>query len=236
MGRLFTILFFLSFSIISAFAESSKSDDVIKIGVYDDPPMVFSENGIIKGINPEIFEAVALKKGIKYEYVWGSWSEIYNGVIDGHLDMVFDIAKTKEREAFLDFNNETIITAWGVIMSRRGVKISSMADLIDKKISAVADDVYYEGHPDSFKEMMQTFGYRCQYLEFGGFTEAANAVINGKADACVLAKSYADYQLKGSYLEKTPIIFKPIKFISVSQREGAPEQSLSLILTGQYRK
>lgn len=195
----------------TAHAESDSMYKPIRVGVYDDPPSVFSEAGVIKGIIPEIFESIASDNGIRFEYVWGTWSEIYHGLKNGTIDMVFDIARTKERENLFDFNNETLMVEWGVIMARKGHKISSIADLLGKTIAGVTDDVYFEGHPDSFKEMMKTFGVDCRYIGFGGFTDAARAVMDGKADACVLAKSFADYNLNKSYLDYTPIIFKPVK-------------------------
>lgn len=210
--RLFIAVLFALLPLCSGNAlEALANNKIIRVGVYDDPPSVFREGGVVKGINPEIFEAIAHEHGIRFEYIWGSWSEIYHGLLEGRIDTVFDIARTKERENLFDFNNETLMVEWGVIMARKGHKISSPADLLGMKIAGVADDVYFEGHPDSFKEMMKTFGIDCRYVEFGGFTDAANAVMDGKADACVLAKSFADYNLNKSYLDYTPIIFKPVK-------------------------
>lgn len=213
---LFMLMFFLTvlsvvFCVWPVSAGNTPQERPMRIGVYDDPPSVYIEDGIVKGVSPEIFEKIASDNGLRFEYVHGSWSEIYHGLKNGNLDMLYDIARTKEREGLFDFNNETLMVEWGVVMARKGHKIASPADLVGKAVAGVTDDVYFEGHPDSFKEMMATFGVECRFIESGGFSEAARAVIDGKADACVLAKSFADYNLNRSYLDYTPIIFKPVK-------------------------
>lgn len=188
----------------------STAKKVITVGVYDNPPAVYRENGQIKGFFPDIFGAIGDQIGVRFEYVWGPWDSIFDDVIDGKIDMIYDIARTRDRETFLDFNNETVFISWGVLYSRPDLKISSLLELAGKRIAVVKGDVYYEGHADSLKPVLDSFNIVCTYVETADFTEAVKATEDNRADVCVLNRTFADYNAKNIHLVQTPIIFKPI--------------------------
>lgn len=204
------VLFLYLFIIISTLLNGNSPKKII-VGIYDDPPAIYLENNFPSGYFFDIFDELFKNNGYIPEYKYGSWDEIVTWLKSGKVDAVFDIASTEERKDDFDFNNETIFLSWGVIYGRKDIVVSSFYDLENLKISVVKGDVYYEGHKDSLKEVLEALKVKAIYKETGNYNESVKQVINGEADVCVLPREFADFILRNnnSFIQ-TPIIFKPI--------------------------
>ncbi len=92
----------------------------LKVGIYDNPPLVFKEDGMVEGFYIDILEAVAEKDDWKLEYVYDSFPNLLDRhdsfpnlldrLKDGEIDLLVAVAYTEERAEVLLFNNETVLT------------------------------------------------------------------------------------------------------------------------------
>lgn len=216
-STLLLIYFIICLNIVS----DLKFHQKITIGIYDDPPAIYLDNGFPSGYFFDIFDGIFKDNGYIPNYKYGTWDEIVSWLKEGKIDAVFDIASTEERKNDFDFNNETIFLSWGVIYGREKTKVSSFYDLENLRISVVENDVYYEGHKDSLKEVLEALKINAVYIETGGFNESVKKVVDGEADVCVLPREFADYILRDNKdFIQTPIIFKPVS-VNIAFKKGS---------------
>ncbi|MBE8538945.1 transporter substrate-binding domain-containing protein [Geoglobus acetivorans] len=188
----------------------------VKVGVYNNPPLVFYENGEAKGLFIDILEYVAKKEGWKIEYVHSTFPVLLDKLQKGEIDLMPDVAYSQERAETLSFGNETVISNWGVVCGRSG--IDSILDLDGLTIAGVKDDVYFE----NLKELTRSFGLECDFVDVvGDYGDVLEAVKNKKADVGVVSRLFGEMYCKKYGLKMTPIVFSPVelKFASPKGKE-----------------
>ena len=84
-------------------AEEADDDIIVRVGYYENE--VFQEGaqeGRIKtGYAYEYYQKISEYTGWKYEYVYGSFSDLYNQLLDGSIDVIAGLAYQKERDGLL---------------------------------------------------------------------------------------------------------------------------------------
>src|SRR5687767_1087780 len=97
-------------------ASTANGQRVVKVGVYDNKPMVFlDEDGQAAGIDVEVIKEIARKNDWKLEFVYGTWEECLDRLEKGEIDVQVDIGYSKERSQRFDFNDEDIFSTWAVV-------------------------------------------------------------------------------------------------------------------------
>jgi PAS domain S-box-containing protein len=139
------------------------------------PPFNFAEHGKPKGFSIDYIELLADKIGAQVEFITGpSWDEFLGMMKSGDLDVMLNIARTDEREAYLKFT-PSYVTLIQTLYTRDDFPlVSSVKDLYGKTI-AVPKGFYIiellKDHPEVI------------ILEVRDLVEAMHAVSTGKADA-----------------------------------------------------
>ncbi|WP_297694270.1 transporter substrate-binding domain-containing protein, partial [uncultured Eudoraea sp.] len=124
---------------------SSVADTKIKVGVYQNRPLLFTdEDGKVKGIFPDILNYIAKKEGWTIEYHSGSWIQCYEDLRSGKLDIMGAIAFSEQRNQIFDFTYENVLSNWGQIYINKNSGIESILDFEGKKIAVLQNDLYYK--------------------------------------------------------------------------------------------
>uniref|UniRef100_A0A7C3RHS4 Transporter substrate-binding domain-containing protein n=1 Tax=Archaeoglobus fulgidus TaxID=2234 RepID=A0A7C3RHS4_ARCFL len=177
----------------------------LKVGVYDNPPMVFMEKGEVKGLFIDILEYVAKKEGWKVEYVYDSFPKLLEKLERGELDLVVDVAYTAERSEKFRFSKETVFMNWGVLVGKQ--KIYSVLDVDGWKVAGVRNDVYTE----ELKKLIDAFHVECQIIEIeGDYKDVIDEVIAGRAHAGVVSRIYASLYARNYGLLESVLVFAPV--------------------------
>jgi len=97
--NLYLFIALFSFSFAPLFSENSLSTK-IRVGYYENE--VFQEGAkpgsVKKGYAYEYYQKISEYTGWKYEYIYGSYGELYQMLLDGKIDLLAGLAKNKERE------------------------------------------------------------------------------------------------------------------------------------------
>lgn len=107
-------------------------------------PINFNRYGVASGFSIDYMNLLAQKIGIKVEYLTDEWSNLYNMGKNKKLDVMLNIAKTKEREKFFLFTPAYQKNSVGIFGRSDDKSISSLDTLNGKKV-AIADGFYHEG-------------------------------------------------------------------------------------------
>lgn len=105
--KVFVAVFVLFLTTCFSAAHANDSGKKIKVGYYEQE--VFQEgadSGLIKnGYAYEYYRKLSEYTGFQYEYVYGTFSDLYEELLDGKIDLLAGLAYTKERAEKIHYEN-----------------------------------------------------------------------------------------------------------------------------------
>ena len=84
----------------------TKEQKIIRIGSFEDTFNYVDQNGVRRGYGYELMQALAGYTGWKFEYVKCDWSNCFEMLENGEIDVMGDISYTDERAEKMLFSNE----------------------------------------------------------------------------------------------------------------------------------
>jgi two-component system cell cycle sensor histidine kinase/response regulator CckA len=180
----------------------------IKVGIYENEPKIFSEKEKPSGFWVELLNYIALEEGWNIEWVHGTWDECLQRLENGEIDLMPDVAYTKERNEKYDFQNETVFISWTRIYVPMGSKIQSLPDLDNKKIAVLKGSVNYVG-TDGIKELTEKFGINSIFVETNSYNNVFKLLEEKEVDAGVVNKNFGNSEEKEYKVKRTTIVFQP---------------------------
>ncbi len=214
LSNLKTVLPFLSFLILSicdvGFCSSLPLQH-FKVGVYENPPKVsMSSSGRVSGIFPDLLNVIADKENWVLEYRQCSWQECLKQLERGQLDIMVDIASSRERLGKFLFSNESVFLNWGSIYTNKNVSINSFLDLNKRTIATVNEDIHTTGE-DGIRSIAAKFDLDIKYVPVESYREALEMVESGKADGGVVNRLFGSMVEDEFDIIKSPLIFNPVQ-------------------------
>ncbi len=105
----FIIILFLILTPINIFAENNTTDTsnekIVKVGYVNVPTYEEGKDGEYKtGAGYEYLQKISYFTGWKYEYVYGSFKELYQMLINGEIDLFGNISYLEERTTLFNFS------------------------------------------------------------------------------------------------------------------------------------
>jgi len=220
------IAFVVFLSILVLPTKSFCANEKVRVGVYDNPPKVFTTpDGFTAGLYPEILQEIAKERGWSIQYVTGTWQECLDRLEAKQIDIVVDIAKTQERETLFDFTSEPVLTNWGSVYARKQFPIASFQDLKDKSIAVVKGSVHTDG-PHGIRYLMKLFEIPCRFVVADSYRHALMLLDAGQVDASVVNRLFGTLYANEYEVAATPIIFSPLVLLFAGQKDTARSNRL----------
>ncbi|MBF0356080.1 MAG: transporter substrate-binding domain-containing protein [Alphaproteobacteria bacterium] len=142
----------------------------------DWPPYNFNQSGQPRGYSIDYMNLLAKKLGIKIEYVSGpSWNEFLGMMQSRSLDVMLNIANTKERRDYLAFTEPYYITNVGLYVRQEENKISDLKDLAGRRIAFPKGFFFEEFIRNNYPDI--------KIVSFDSAPASFRAVDQGLADA-----------------------------------------------------
>ena len=95
--RLLLFLLCLTVALSSAAYARNREEKVVRVGWYESAFHRTDQFGRRSGYGYEYQQRVAIYTGWRYEYVEGSWSELYEKLVAGEIDLLSDVSYTPAR-------------------------------------------------------------------------------------------------------------------------------------------
>ncbi|ERK50814.1 transporter substrate-binding domain-containing protein [Eubacterium ramulus] len=86
--------------------KDEKQPQTIRVGSFEDTFNYVDENGVRQGYGYELMQALAGYTGWKFEYVKCDWSNCFDKLENGEIDIMGDISYTDERAQKMFFSDE----------------------------------------------------------------------------------------------------------------------------------
>jgi len=115
-------------------AEEKKT---VTVATTEFRPLIFDENGKVKGMDVDIMDALSDELGVEYEFVWKkSFADARNAAEKGECDLAISgITVTSDREAKMDFSHPYIKTGLGIlILNKKKNDVWDTIKIITKSI------------------------------------------------------------------------------------------------------
>lgn len=137
MKKILTGLFVLMMS-ASAFAQA------YRFVTEDYPPYVYQDNGVAKGLDVEILNAIKTKAGIDIKIEFYPWNRAMAMAQDGSADAIFSLFKTSEREGFIHYPSTALYDNRTVLFASKDYigDVKSLADLKGQTVGIVQGNSY----------------------------------------------------------------------------------------------
>jgi len=198
----------------------------VKIGVYHNPPkIIIGEDGLPYGFHIDILNAIAESELWNLEFISGSWNECLERLLNNEIDILPDLAYSKERELIYDFNKEAVLFNWGVVYCATDINISSILDLNKKVIATLKESIHSTGE-QGIVNIIKSFGMTAQYVYTDSYEETFRLVGSGKAEIAVVNRLYGLENEKKFNVKRTPIIFNPSSLLYGISKENKQKNYL----------
>lgn len=208
---------FKSIIIISLFillifpSPAGAQETPVKVGVYQNPPLVsMDDEGIVQGLYIDIIENIAFREGWEMDYVPCSFARCLEKLERNEIDILVAVAYSEERSEKYDFNQETVISNWGLVHVQKGSEVHSFLDLEDKRIIVLKDDIHYTGD-QGIRNLLSQFNVNSTFIEVDEYTKVFKGLESGEGDAGVVNRFFASKYEQDYSIDRTPIIFNPIE-------------------------
>lgn len=123
--------------LLSAQTQTVSGNQTIKVGVYCNPPKIFMQNnGNPDGIFIDILTAIAEKENLQIEYISGSWNDLFTKLKKGKIDILPDMAYSKERDSLFYFSTP-VLNSWLQVFSTNKCVINKIGDLKNKRVGVL---------------------------------------------------------------------------------------------------
>ena len=83
----------------------------------------------------EIIEALTQDENISIEWVKGSWSELFQQLLKGEIDLLPGTQITEERQKNLDFLHSSMFTMWSELYVNKNSNFENLSDFTAKENS-----------------------------------------------------------------------------------------------------
>ncbi len=230
MKKLSGILIFALIAAIPGWARGPVSlPPVLRIGVYENPPKIgITASKLPYGFHIDVLNALLEGTGVKAKYIVGTWEEGLRRLEQGEIDMMPDVAYSRERAQVFDFNTESVLLNWAVVYAAASESLNTMTDLDGKRVAVMKDSIHTVGE-HGIVNMASDYGIKCKFVYFGSYEETFDAILRGQADAAVVNRLFGLLNEDSDRLVRTPIIFNPSQ-IKYAFRKSAPANAALIAL------
>jgi signal transduction histidine kinase/ABC-type amino acid transport substrate-binding protein len=176
----------------------------LKVGVFQNKPVVFSEDGTAKGLFVDVLNYIAGKEGWDIEYVIVNLKDYLSDPHASNIDLMTCLGKNNERLKKLTYSKESIWTFWGTVYTN-DTKIQSVLDLQNRKVGVRSGNKITA----DLKKLLGEFNVTPDYVGYDDYESAFNALNSLAIDAVAVNNTYAFNTANMNNINKTPIVFEP---------------------------
>lgn len=178
----------------------------VRVGVYfNEPKILLDGNGQVSGIFGDILSEIARLEDWELIPVQCNWDECLHALQDGRIDLMTDIAYSRERAEKIDFHKVTVLHNWSAIYHREGTVVDSMLDLQNKRVTILKDSI----QESYLRTMLTEFGLQVTLMPVHSLEEGFRKVADREADLAVTNRFFGETMSARYNLIPSPVVYQP---------------------------
>lgn len=183
--------------------------DVIRVGIYENPPKAFSStDGLTAGLFPDVLADIALQEAWEIAYIHGTKADGIERLENGGIDLLLDIAPSQEQRDRFIFTNEPVVIDWDIVHTRKNLDLQSLESLSGKSVAIARNRVDPEG-PGDIKQTLERLAIPCQFIEVDSYKEVLMLLDENQVDVGVVNQMFAALSAGKYDVKTTPILLNP---------------------------
>ena len=160
------------------------NEKVVKVGYYDNENFQegASEGAVKSGYSYEYLQKIATYTGWKYEYVYGSWSELYDAFVKGDIDLLAGLGYAEERLEIMNYPNYPMgYESYYLFIRGDDAEITvDPATLTGKKIGTISGLL-----EKAIREWLENNNVEAEVIVYNDVKDRDQALSNGEIDALI---------------------------------------------------
>ncbi|MFY0992567.1 EAL domain-containing protein [Halomonas sp. C05BenzN] len=197
--------------------------ETLRVGVYHNPPKILlDEHDRPSGIFGELLQAIATEEGWELTAVPCRWQACLEGLEEGRIDLLPDVAWSEERAETLAFHDEPVLHSWSQVFQGPDTALESMLDLDGRRVAVLEGSIQQR----FLEQLAESFGIAITLQGVSSFDQGFDAARDGRVDAVVANRHYGAWQAPAYGLRSTPIMFQPARL-----HFAAPERLRATVLS-----
>ncbi len=193
------------------------------------PASYLDATGKPVGIYVDILQHIANSRNWNVNYVSGNWSDLYQMLIDGDIDLLLNMAVTDRRKEHVLFGRENLFNSWAEIVVPEDSDIRSIPDLAGKRIASLKGSNYTDG-VEGIKVINERYELGCTIVEVQDGEGVVQEILNDNVDAMAVGKLRAYESILEYDLKRSGIVFAPVPVhYGVSKKNAEAERIVNEI-------
>lgn len=207
---------------LAAFCYSVSAQRVIRVGVYDNYPLAFTNSrGEPKGIFIDILKDIAEKENWRLIYKIGKADDCFQWLESGEIDVTTESGDYKGRSSKFDIANAGLISTWARVYAKRESDYTSLLDLGGKRVAVLENSYFVNGPYKGFYASIKELDLRCTIVKAKSYREIFELIDKKKVDAGIVSRIYGDINDYKYEVMQTPVVFSPFRLTFIF-RNAAP--------------
>lgn len=196
-STLIALVFFFSF--IPLYATQT-----LNVGIYNNAPKIFiNEGDKPAGFFVDLLSSIAEEEKWNLNFVPCEWEACLAKLELGEIDIMPDMAQTKEREKRFDFGQEVVLSSWSMVYGHKSNAIFSILDLHHKRVAVLKDSVQHA----HLEEQASLFDIRPYFIETKNFNDSIELLEAYKVDVAIINNFY---DTSNHAIEQTNVFLNPV--------------------------
>lgn len=192
--------------IVAVFLGTAHARDVT-VGVYQNEPKIFTDTGgRASGLFIDLIREIATREGWSLTFQTCDWKQCLEGLRTGAIDVLPDVAYSKERARRFDFHRQPALNSWSQLYGRADSPLVSILHLEDKRVAVLEGSIQQQ----AFSELVDDYGVDVEVVGVGSYPEAFRRVRDQEVSAAITNHQYGARFASQFELVSTPIVFQPV--------------------------
>lgn len=206
MKRFLALIFLMTVIFMALPSLAASPPRKVRIAAFNFYPTLFQAgNGSVQGFYVDFLAEIARREGWDIQYVYGSWSEGIARLKAGQVDLLTNVAFTRERAEFMDYGKVPLLTVWSELYVPEGSAIDTIRQVRNKRVALMKGDF----NAANFRDLVDKLGIPCAYVELPGFEDVFEAITTHRVDAGVVNNTFGAAKQREYNVKSSGVVFNP---------------------------
>jgi|GEM_PF-489967 len=198
----------------------------LRIGLFENKPVIYrSDNNEPRGVYVEFLQEIAKHENWKLIYVYDTFANHLQSMKTHKIDIMTSVGYSKERDTYMDFSKENVLTVWGKVYVKKGNKlILNILDLRGKKIAVLNNGI----NGLNLMKLARELNVKCEFVSINSHPQIAQSIVNEDVDAGVMNSAGGDIIEEKYKIQHAHVMFSPYNLL-FSAPNGKHGEILSTI-------